>query len=153
MPFILTIPLATSFSRNFQIAFWKHLIANPLTMILFDVVYTKQHTEFIQWSCRFRKTYKPKPIDLSCFLQIFCRSWGILSLIIAYCWQLYTLWILVQLHEAVPGKRYNRYVELAQAAFGKNFYQQLLLFRCYYIVMTSYLNNKKLVYITQKLTF
>jgi len=26
---------------------------------------------------------------------------------------------LVQLHEAVPGKRYNRYVELAQAAFGK----------------------------------
>lgn len=50
----------------------------------------------------------------------FCRSWGILSLTIAYCWQLYTLWILVQLHEAVPGKRYNRYVELAQAAFGEN---------------------------------
>ncbi|KAJ6320813.1 hypothetical protein OIU78_016078 [Salix suchowensis] len=47
------------------------------------------------------------------------RSWGILSLTIAYCWQLYTLWILVQLHEAVPGKRYNRYVELAQAAFGE----------------------------------
>ncbi|KAI6688950.1 hypothetical protein NL676_025778 [Syzygium grande] len=46
-------------------------------------------------------------------------SWGILSLTIAYCWQLYTLWILVQLHEAVPGKRYNRYVELAQAAFGE----------------------------------
>ena len=48
-----------------------------------------------------------------------CRSWGILSLTIAYFWQLYTLWILVQLHEAVPGKRYNRYVELAQAAFGE----------------------------------
>ncbi|RVX15272.1 Lysine histidine transporter-like 8 [Vitis vinifera] len=32
-------------------------------------------------------------------------SWGILSLTIAYFWQLYTLWILVQLHEAVPGKR------------------------------------------------
>lgn len=47
------------------------------------------------------------------------RSWGILSLTIAYFWQLYTLWILVQLHEAVPGKRYNRYVELAQAAFGE----------------------------------
>ncbi|PPR83097.1 hypothetical protein GOBAR_AA37612 [Gossypium barbadense] len=52
-------------------------------------------------------------------LDLFClyRSWGILALTIAYCWQLYTLWILVQLHEAVPGKRYNRYVELAQAAF------------------------------------
>ncbi|KAK3039360.1 hypothetical protein RJ639_027609 [Escallonia herrerae] len=46
-------------------------------------------------------------------------SWGIISLTIAYIWQLYTLWILVQLHEAVPGKRYNRYVELAQAAFGE----------------------------------
>lgn len=42
-------------------------------------------------------------------------------MIIAYFWQLYTLWILVQLHEAVPGKRYNRYVELAQAAFGEAF--------------------------------
>lgn len=51
----------------------------------------------------------------------FYRSWGTLSLTIAYFWQLYTLWILVQLHEAVPGKRYNRYVELAQAAFGKYF--------------------------------
>ncbi|KAF8405113.1 hypothetical protein HHK36_010011 [Tetracentron sinense] len=53
-------------------------------------------------------------------------SWGIISLTIAYFWQLYTLWILVQLHEAVPGKRYNRYVELAQAAFvqctGETYY-------------------------------
>eukprot|EP01018_Ginkgo_biloba_P039616 Gb_35853 [translate_table: standard] len=45
-------------------------------------------------------------------------TWGIVSLTIAYIWQLYTLWILIRLHEAVPGKRYNRYVELAQAAFG-----------------------------------
>ncbi|THG19302.1 hypothetical protein TEA_028501 [Camellia sinensis var. sinensis] len=56
------------------------------------------------------------------------RSWGILSLTIAYFWQLYTLWILVQLHEAVPGKRYNRYVELAQAAFGEiKFHAHLLV--------------------------
>jgi hypothetical protein len=47
------------------------------------------------------------------------RSWGIISLTVAYFWQLYTLWILVKLHEAVPGRRYNRYVELAQAAFGE----------------------------------
>lgn len=50
---------------------------------------------------------------------VWCRGWGIISLTIAYIWQLYTLWILVQLHEAIPGKRYNRYVELAEAAFGK----------------------------------
>jgi len=48
---------------------------------------------------------------------------GIISLTIAYFWQLYTLWILVKLHEAVPGRRYNRYVELAQAAFGETFSQ------------------------------
>ena len=48
-----------------------------------------------------------------------CRSWGMIALTIAYFWQLYTLWILVKLHEAVPGRRYNRYVELAQAAFGE----------------------------------
>ncbi|KAB1220411.1 Lysine histidine transporter-like 8 [Morella rubra] len=60
-------------------------------------------------------------------------SWGILSLTIAYCWQLYTLWILVQLHEAVPGKRYNRYVELAEAAFGERLGVWLALFPTVYL--------------------
>ncbi|KDP38411.1 hypothetical protein JCGZ_04336 [Jatropha curcas] len=60
-------------------------------------------------------------------------SWGILSLTIAYFWQLYTLWILVQLHEAVPGKRYNRYVELAQAAFGERLGVWLALFPTVYL--------------------
>lgn len=30
----------------------------------------------------------------------------------------YHVWLLVRLHKAVPGRRYNRYVQLAQAAFG-----------------------------------
>lgn len=60
-------------------------------------------------------------------------SWGILALIIAYIWQLYTLWVLVQLHEAVPGKRYNRYVELAQAAFGERLGLWLALFPTIYL--------------------
>ncbi|KAL2504163.1 Lysine histidine transporter-like 8 [Abeliophyllum distichum] len=60
-------------------------------------------------------------------------SWGIVSLFIAYLWQLYTLWILVQLHEAVPGKRYNRYVELAQAAFGERLGVWLALFPTVYL--------------------
>lgn len=46
------------------------------------------------------------------------RTWGLISLIIAYIWQLYTMWILIRLHEATPGIRYSRYVQLAQAAFG-----------------------------------
>lgn len=44
---------------------------------------------------------------------------AILCLTVAFVWQLYTLWILTRLHEAVPGIRYSRYIHLAQAAFGK----------------------------------
>ncbi|KAG7024229.1 Lysine histidine transporter-like 8, partial [Cucurbita argyrosperma subsp. argyrosperma] len=44
-------------------------------------------------------------------------SWGILSLTIAYCWQLYTLWILVQLHEAVPGKRLGVWLAVFPTAY------------------------------------
>ncbi|CAN4122750.1 unnamed protein product [Withania somnifera] len=51
----------------------------------------------------------------------------------SFFWQLYTLWILVQLHEAVPGKRYNRYVELAQAAFGEKLGVWLALFPTVYL--------------------
>ncbi|XP_031482767.1 lysine histidine transporter-like 8 [Nymphaea colorata] len=60
-------------------------------------------------------------------------TWGILSLTIAYFWQLYTLWLLVRLHEAVPGRRYNRYVELAQAAFGERLGVWLALFPTVYL--------------------
>lgn len=60
-------------------------------------------------------------------------SWGIICLTIAYFWQLYTLWILVKLHEAVPGRRYNRYVELAQAAFGERLGVWLALFPTVYL--------------------
>lgn len=60
-------------------------------------------------------------------------SWGIICLTIAYLWQLYTLWVLIMLHEAVPGKRYNRYVELAQAAFGERLGVWLTLFPTVYL--------------------
>ncbi|KAM0949772.1 putative amino acid transporter, transmembrane domain-containing protein [Dioscorea sansibarensis] len=45
-------------------------------------------------------------------------TWGILCLTVAFFWQLYTLWLLIQLHEAEPGTRYSRYLQLAKAAFG-----------------------------------
>eukprot|EP00252_Welwitschia_mirabilis_P006898 TRINITY_DN1784_c0_g1_i1.p1 TRINITY_DN1784_c0_g1~~TRINITY_DN1784_c0_g1_i1.p1 ORF type:complete len:540 (-),score=25.32 TRINITY_DN1784_c0_g1_i1:523-2142(-) len=60
-------------------------------------------------------------------------SWGIVCLTLAYIWQLYTLWILIKLHEAVPGKRYNRYIELAQAAFGERLGVWLTLFPTVYL--------------------
>ncbi|CAN0878787.1 Lysine histidine transporter-like 8 [Linum grandiflorum] len=46
-------------------------------------------------------------------------TWGIICLALAFIWQLYTLYILVQLHESVEtGIRYSRYLQLAAAAFG-----------------------------------
>ncbi|XP_062177347.1 lysine histidine transporter-like 8 isoform X2 [Alnus glutinosa] len=45
-------------------------------------------------------------------------AWGIICLSVAFVWQLYTIWILVRLHESVAGIRYSRYLHLAMAAFG-----------------------------------
>ncbi|KVI04020.1 Amino acid transporter, transmembrane [Cynara cardunculus var. scolymus] len=45
--------------------------------------------------------------------------WGIISLILVFIWQLYTLYLLVNLHESVEtGIRHSRYMQLANAAFG-----------------------------------
>lgn len=48
-----------------------------------------------------------------------CRYWGIISFTIGYVWQLYTTWLLIDLHESVPpGIRYSRFMHLSVAAFG-----------------------------------
>ncbi|KAJ4962328.1 hypothetical protein NE237_022267 [Protea cynaroides] len=46
-------------------------------------------------------------------------TWGIVCMSLAFGWQLYTLWLLTQLHESVTGTRYSRYLHLAKAAFGQ----------------------------------
>ncbi|XP_043712516.1 lysine histidine transporter-like 8 [Telopea speciosissima] len=46
-------------------------------------------------------------------------SWGVTTLTLAFIWQLYTLWVLVQLHESASGTRYNRYLTLLYATFGE----------------------------------
>ncbi|KAL9423737.1 hypothetical protein AB3S75_035762 [Citrus x aurantiifolia] len=43
---------------------------------------------------------------------------GIAVLIISWVVTLYTLWQMVEMHEMVPGKRFDRYHELGQGAFG-----------------------------------
>ncbi|QCE16738.1 Amino acid transporter [Vigna unguiculata] len=45
-------------------------------------------------------------------------TWGITCLCVAFTWQLYTLWLLVQLHESESGVRHSRYLRLAMAAFA-----------------------------------
>ncbi|OMO85478.1 Amino acid transporter, transmembrane [Corchorus olitorius] len=44
--------------------------------------------------------------------------WGVICLSLAFIWQLYTLWLLIQLHESESGMRYSRYLRLSMAAFG-----------------------------------
>ncbi|KAJ0444648.1 putative amino acid transporter, transmembrane domain-containing protein [Helianthus annuus] len=45
--------------------------------------------------------------------------WGIVCLSVAFVWQLYTIGLLVSLHESVPGTRFSRYLQLSIAAFVK----------------------------------
>ncbi|GER39992.1 amino acid transporter [Striga asiatica] len=59
--------------------------------------------------------------------------WGTISLSLAFVWQLYTLWLLIQLHESVPGTRYSRYLRLAMAAFGEKLGKFLALFPTLYL--------------------
>lgn len=48
-----------------------------------------------------------------------CRTWAIVCLTVAFVWQLYTLRLLVNLHEPVAGgTRYSRYMHLATTVFG-----------------------------------
>ncbi|KAL2523242.1 Lysine histidine transporter 1 [Forsythia ovata] len=44
---------------------------------------------------------------------------GVTVLIISWIVTLYTLWQMVEMHEMVPGKRFDRYHELGQHAFGE----------------------------------
>lgn len=51
-------------------------------------------------------------------MNITCRVWGTVCLTVAFIWQLYSIFLLVELHESVPGIRHSRYLFLAMAAFG-----------------------------------
>ncbi|XP_059657749.1 lysine histidine transporter 1-like [Cornus florida] len=44
---------------------------------------------------------------------------GVTMLVLSWIVTLYTLWQMVEMHEMVPGKRFDRYHELGQHAFGE----------------------------------
>ncbi|KAM4118562.1 hypothetical protein ACJW30_02G213400 [Castanea mollissima] len=61
-------------------------------------------------------------------------TWGIIGLTLAFIWQLYTLWLLVQLHESTEnGMRYSRYLQLCCATFGERLGKWLALFPIMYL--------------------
>ena len=47
------------------------------------------------------------------------RGPGIVVMILSWVITLYTLWQMVEMHEMVPGKRFDRYHELGQHVFGE----------------------------------
>lgn len=47
------------------------------------------------------------------------RGPGVVILLLSWIITLYTLWQMVEMHEMVPGKRFDRYHELGQYAFGE----------------------------------
>ncbi|KAF8377740.1 hypothetical protein HHK36_031125 [Tetracentron sinense] len=61
-------------------------------------------------------------------------AWGIISLTVAFVWQLYTLWLLVRLHESTEtGMRYSRYLQLFSATFGDKLGNIVALFPIMYL--------------------
>ncbi|KAF7810746.1 lysine histidine transporter-like 8 [Senna tora] len=60
-------------------------------------------------------------------------AWGSICLTVAFVWQLYTIILLLLLHESLPGIRYSRYLFLAMAAFGKRMGKVAALFPVIYL--------------------
>ncbi|KAL5214453.1 hypothetical protein ABZP36_003605 [Zizania latifolia] len=61
-------------------------------------------------------------------------TWAIVCLTMAFVWQLYTLWLLVKLHEPVAsGTRYSRYMHLATTGFGEKWGKILALLPVMYL--------------------
>ncbi|KAJ8764961.1 hypothetical protein K2173_010426 [Erythroxylum novogranatense] len=60
-------------------------------------------------------------------------TWGTICLVILYLSQLYTTWLLVQLHESFPGPRNSRFLLLAFTAFGPKLGKLLAIFPVMYL--------------------
>ncbi|KAL0314476.1 UNVERIFIED_CONTAM: Lysine histidine transporter-like 8 [Sesamum radiatum] len=61
-------------------------------------------------------------------------SWGIICLTVAFVWQLYTFWLLTNLHESTEtGMRYSRFLQLFNAAFGEKMGKIFALFPIMYL--------------------
>ncbi|KAL9238438.1 hypothetical protein vseg_012858 [Gypsophila vaccaria] len=60
-------------------------------------------------------------------------AWGITWLTIAFIWQLYTIWLLVQLHQSNSGHRCSRYLQLVISAFGPKLGKPLCILPMMYL--------------------
>ncbi|KAG7971529.1 hypothetical protein I3843_07G139000 [Carya illinoinensis] len=60
-------------------------------------------------------------------------TWGTLGLSLVFIWQMYTLLLLIKLHESESGTRYSRYLRLSMLAFGEKWGKLLALFPTMYL--------------------
>ncbi|KAJ9673378.1 hypothetical protein PVL29_023137 [Vitis rotundifolia] len=61
-------------------------------------------------------------------------TWGVICLTIAFVWQMYTLCLLVKLHESPEtGVRYSRYLHICQATFGNKLGKLMAIFPIMYL--------------------
>ncbi|KAK8607113.1 hypothetical protein V6N13_052859 [Hibiscus sabdariffa] len=56
---------------------------------------------------------------LSDFVFSDVRGPGTMVLVLSWCMTLNTMWQMIQLHECVPGTRFDRYIDLGRYAFGQ----------------------------------
>nr|GMC89059.1 lysine histidine transporter-like 8 [Ipomoea batatas] len=59
--------------------------------------------------------------------------WGIICVSLLFVWQLYTIWLLVDLHESPTGTRFSRYLHLAIVAFGAKMGKLAAIFPTLYL--------------------
>jgi len=67
----------------------------------------------------FHYTYNLIIVRVLNWIWVYFRGPGVAVLILSWIITLYTLWEMVEMHEMVPGKRFDRYHELGQHAFGE----------------------------------
>ncbi|KAL6546152.1 hypothetical protein OROGR_010026 [Orobanche gracilis] len=77
----------------------------------------------------------PQALLLPIALAYLGWYWGIIWLSVCFSWQLYTIWLLVNLHESTPpnGIRYSRYLHLSIIAFGEKLGKLAGLFPTMYL--------------------
>ena len=71
------------------------------------------------WMVRIYITQQNLMFDTDMILRFnFDRVPGVLMLLLSWLLTFYTLWQLVEMHELVPGKRFDRYYEIGEHLFG-----------------------------------
>ncbi|GAB4838591.1 hypothetical protein Ancab_028137 [Ancistrocladus abbreviatus] len=75
----------------------------------------------------------PQAVALPLAFAALGWAWATIFLLVAFAWQLYTMWLLVQLHEAPSGSRFSRYLHLAIVSFGSTWGKLLALFPVGYL--------------------